>query len=203
MKKYSKYILLSVFVFVLFLLGGLIADKYILQDKIIRFHVVANSDCEEDQNNKLAVRDAVLEYLNNLLDGCISTEQAKMYLFEKTNEIESLVNETLIDLNANYSGKVLLKEEGFNLREYDTFTLPSGIYTALKIELGKADGKNWWCVAFPTLCLASTVDGFQKSAVEAGIDEDLADTLSKNDEYNIRFFLLDCIGKLEKMLHLF
>ncbi len=201
MRKIFKTVYLPVFALVLFLLGGLLADRFELQDKLIRLHVVANSNSEIDQSNKLAVRDAVLEYLNHHLSEVTTAEQAKDFLNNKTDEIESVVNEALVQLNARYTGKVSLQKEEFDTRIYDTFTLPSGIYTALRVDLGEADGKNWWCVAFPSLCIPATSDGFQQAAIQAGMNDSLMDTVANNGEYTIRFFFLECIGRLENFLH--
>lgn len=202
MRKILKAVCIPAFALILFFLGGLLADKYFLQDRLIRLHVVANSNSETDQFNKLAVRDAVLEYLDNYLPEITTSEQVKEILQSKTDEIESVVNEALVMLKAGYSGKVSLKKEVFDMRVYDTFTLPSGVYTALKIELGDAEGKNWWCVAFPSLCLPATSAGFEEAAIQAGMDDSLVNTVSSDGEYHIRFFFLECIGKLENFLHL-
>lgn len=200
MRKFLKSIILFCFAATLFFIGGLLADHYVLQDKLIRLHVVGNSNSTIDQSYKLAVRDTVLDYLNSEMCNISSTDDAREYLLKNTTEIEQLVNNKLAQLNSGYSGCVSLQQEAFDMRAYDTFTLPSGVYTALKVELGEANGKNWWCVAFPSLCIPKTSEEFLQAAVEAGIGEDLADTVSNNGEYSIRFFFLECMGKLEKFL---
>jgi len=202
MRKFLKAACIVVFALVLFFLGEVLADKQALQENLIRLHIVANSDSEPDQSDKMAVRDAVLDYLDEYLPDITTVEQAKAFLQSKTDEIESVVNSALVQLKAGYSGKVFIQKEAFDTRAYDTFTLPSGVYTALKIELGEAEGRNWWCVAFPSLCVPATADGFEQTAIQAGMDDSLVNTVSNDGEYHIRFFFLECIGRLENFLHL-
>ena len=91
-----------------------------------------------------------------------------------------------------------LQKEVFDTRVYDTFTLPAGVYEALRITIGSGEGKNWWCVVFPTLCVPATSEGFEDVAAGAGFPESL--TKSLEGEYEIRFYLLDLLGKLEGYL---
>ena len=200
MRKLGKLLLISIALFCTFILGCLIADNQSLQENLIRLHVVANSDDTIDQENKLAVRDAVISYLEEKTAGIATVSEAKAFLEKNLTQIESVVNKKLETIGAQYRGKVTLAKEKFSKRVYDTFCLPSGIYNSLKIELGKGDGKNWWCVAFPALCFPKTEESFRGAAIEAGLQETLVDTIS-NDDYKIRFFLLDCLGKIENFLY--
>ena len=96
--------------------------------------------------------------------------------------------------------KVTLSTEYYDTRLYDTFKLPAGVYDSLKITIGEHKGKNWWCVVFPSLCLPATTDSFESVAVSAGFDSRLANTLSENRKFEIRFFLLDFLGRIEKVV---
>ena len=86
------------------------------------------------------------------------------------------------------------------MRQYDTFALPSGVYESLRISIGEAQGKNWWCVVFPSLCMPAVGENFSDAAAGAGFDDGLTNTLQQKKGYEIRFFLLDWLGWLENLL---
>ena len=175
---------------------GVIRDRSFLDRELIRFHVVANSDSDEDQKIKLQVRDAVLESLQSGMAQVSNVDQAKAYLQENLPKIENIANETLQKAGVDSGAVVSLCREWFDFREYDTFTLPAGVYESLRIVIGEGQGRNWWCVAFPELCLSATVEGFSKTAETAGMSQNLTQTLSRNEEHPIRFFFLDALGRV-------
>ena len=179
----------------------LLADKQTLQKELIRLHVVAASDSQEDQALKLRVRDAVVESLQKDMANIGDMEQAKAYLQENLPKIEALANRVLRTAGCPDVATVSLQVEEFATRYYDTFTLPAGIYEALRITIGEGAGQNWWCVVFPTLCLGATVEEFEETAHCAGFSDGLTGTLTGEDGYEIRFFFLDALGKLENFLH--
>lgn len=197
MRKILKFIGLTSIFLVLFYAGSLLSDKQTLRNDVIRLHVIADSDSEEDQSIKLTVRDAVIAYIQDDISILTDAQEAKKYLARRLSALEDVANETLHAHGSKDHAKVYLTREAFGIREYDTFSLPSGVYDSLRIEIGSAAGKNWWCVVFPSLCLPTTQEGFTDTAVAAGFDDALADTLSGSNGYELRFFFLDCIGKLE------
>ena len=169
----------------------LIADRETLNQELIRFHVVAQSDSEEDQAVKLQVRDAVLNAIREDLNSLTDVDAARVYLREQLPKIQQIANDTLELAGFQPEAVVSLCREAFDTRKYDTFTLPAGVYETLRIVIGDGAGHNWWCVAFPSLCLTATSEEFESAAVGAGFSEDLADTLSGSETYEVRFFLLD------------
>lgn len=177
--------------------GTLLADRQRLNEELIRLHVVANSDSREDQEVKLRVRDAVIESLEADLKSLGDVEQAKAYLQENLPKIQAVANQTL--KKAGYSGDavVSLCKEAFDTRDYDTFSLPAGIYEALRIVIGEGEGHNWWCVVFPTLCVPATTEGFADTAAGAGFPDSLTGALTGEEEYQVRFYLLDALGRME------
>ena len=181
--------------------GTLIADRQRLREELIRLHVVANSDSEEDQSLKLRVRDAVVESLQQGMADMTDTEQAKAYLQENLPKIENLANQVLAQAGCSDTAQVSLMLEEFNTRIYDTFTLPAGIYESLRIIIGEGEGRNWWCVVFPSLCIPATSEGFEDTAAGAGFPESLTGALEGEAGYEVRFFLLDALGSLENLLH--
>ena len=200
MRKLKKR-LAACLLFVLCVWGGaLLADRNKLNQELIRLHVVANSDSREDQQIKLKVRDAIQESLRKDLSAISDTEQAYAYIQKSLPKLRNIANGVLVCAGVEPDAVVDLCKEAFNVRVYDTFQLPSGVYNALRITIGEGQGKNWWCVVFPTLCEPATAAGFDEAAVEAGMSQELTNTLSGEKGYEIRFFLLDAMGKLENML---
>ena len=178
----------------------LISDKISLSRELIRFHVVANSDSQEDQSMKLTVRDAVLNSIQADLQAISDIENAKEYLQNSLPKIQILVDQTLMEMGFQGPSVVSFCKEQFDVRHYDTFSLPAGVYESLRIVIGEGKGKNWWCVSFPTLCLPATVSEFRDVAVGAGFSDSLVRTLSGDEAYEIRFFFLDQLGILENIL---
>lgn len=177
--------------------GAVLADRERLNDELIRLHVVANSDSEEDQQIKLQIRDVVVDSLREDLARVADVGEAKAYLQENLPKLQQLVEDTLEKAGFHGGAVVTLCKEAFDTRYYDTFTLPAGVYQALRITIGEGEGHNWWCVAFPTLCLPATTEGFEAEAAGAGFSNALTGALTGQEEYQIRFFLLDVLGKVE------
>ena len=178
---------------------GILHDRKMLNDNLIRLHVVANSDMLQDQNIKLQVKDAVVESLKEDLAGISDISEARQYLSENLPRIQQTVNTVLEKSGIENRSTVTLCRERFDTRYYDTFALPAGVYESLRIVIGNGDGHNWWCVAFPSLCLPSSRTEFEDAAVEAGFSETLSSTLAEDGDFEVRFFLLDQIGRLENI----
>lgn len=179
----------------------IVFDKQTLRQELIRLHIVAASDSEEDQMLKLRVRDAVVSSLREDLRSVTDTEQARAYLQENLFRIEEVANRALREAGCVDVARASLQLEEFDIRYYDTFTLPAGVYEALRITIGDGEGHNWWCVAFPSLCLGATVEEFEEAAYCAGFSDTLTGTLTGEDTYEVRFFILDALGRLENFLH--
>lgn len=200
MRKICKRICICLLLAALVWGGSVIVDRQKLRSELVRLHVVADSDSEEDQAVKLRVRDAVLESIREELDNLTDAEQARAYLRENLPRIEAVANQTLRALGCTDTAVVTLTAESFAARVYDTFTLPAGIYDALRITIGSGEGRNWWCVAFPSLCVPATGEGFEEAACGAGFSEPLTGALEGKEGYEIRFFLLDLLGRAEIFL---
>ncbi len=179
----------------------LIRDRNLLREELIRLHVVAASDSQEDQALKLRVRDAVVESLQREMANLTDAEQAKAYLQRNLSKIEAVANRALREAGCDDKVTVQLCVEEFSKRVYDTFTLPAGLYEALRIVIGDGAGKNWWCVVFPSLCLPATSEGFEDTAACAGFPDALTAALEGKDGYEIRFFLMELLGRMENLLH--
>lgn len=200
MGKVLNRIGMCAFLAVFFLCGTLISDKQRLQQEMIRLHVVANSDTVEDQQYKLMVKDAVTSSLQMDLQNMMDVDQAKQYLQEKLPYIQSLAEDTLRTMGCTDGVTVSLCREAFDKRVYDTFSLPAGVYNALRIVIGEGGGKNWWCVVFPAFCVQTVSGSFETAAAGAGFPETLSGTLTEETGYELRFAVLDAMGKLENIL---
>ena len=170
-----------------------------LYDSVIRIHVLANSDSPKDQENKLAVRDSILEFANENFTIGTTREEAKTELEQYITVLEEISRETLSDLGSHQRVKVTIGEEYYPTREYETLSLPAGKYLSLRVQIGEAKGQNWWCVLFPPLCLSSSVDT-EDALTGAGMDEDNVSTVIGNDGFRVRFKILELFGKAKKAL---
>lgn len=157
----------------LFLLSGVLALKTQdqLADKVVRLHVLANSDSEEDQTLKLKVRDAVLERATELLEQSADRREAEVMLRLHLPELEAIAAAEIAANGYDYAVSAELEDTAFPRKEYDGFALPAGDYLALRILIGEAEGQNWWCVVFPPLCTAASSD-VPAAALAAGFSEE-------------------------------
>lgn len=130
-----------------------------ISEKLIRFHVIANSDREEDQTLKLKVRDEVLKYIQPKLKDSKSIEQSREILKNEDKKILDIANEVIKANGYNYNTESTLSKEYFPVKTYGNITLPQGEYEAYRIIIGTGEGKNWWCVMFPPICFVDITKG--------------------------------------------
>lgn len=180
--KYSILIL-----FLLFLYITISAFSYVnavsndLANSVFRLHVIANSDSEEDQNLKYIVRDNVLKYMNEICKDVDSKEEAIQIAQNHKEEFRSIALATIKDNGYNYDVSVEIGNFSFPTKTYGDISLPSGYYDALRIKIGEANGKNWWCVMFPPLCFVD---------VSSGVVPDNSKEIMKKDLSNEEFSLI-------------
>ena len=197
MRKMGRRVLFCLVLAATVWFAGILADRNRLNEELIRLHVVAASDSAEDQAIKLQVRDAVLEGLQQSMRDITDVDAAKAYLRENLPKVTALANEALQAAGCDGDAVVTFCKETFDKRIYDTFTLPAGIYESLRIVIGEGEGKNWWCVVFPEFCIPAAGTEFEDVAAGAGFSDSLTGALTGEEPYEIRFFLLDLLGKLE------
>lgn len=171
-----------------------------LADRVVRLHVLANSDTEEDQALKLLVRDAVLERTTALLEQTGSRAEAEALLRESLPELEAIAEETVRANGDSYEVTAELEDASFPTKDYDGFSLPAGEYLALRIRIGAGAGQNWWCVVFPPLCAQSTED-LSQTAMAAGLSDDDVGLITEEDQgYVLRFKSIELWESLKTML---
>lgn len=163
--------------------AGFDAKAQTLRENLLRLHIIAASDSDADQNLKLKVRDAILEECSYCFEGCENLESALYKAEENLGRIEQVAQNTILENGFDYDVAVSISDSFFSTRVYDDFTLPAGVYKALKVELGKARGKNWWCVVFPAVCLPSASSAQLSDAVR----EESAEIAEHSNKYIFRF----------------
>ena len=155
-----------------------------LARKTVRLHVIANSDEAADQEQKLRVRDGVLACVSGLTADCETADDARKCIAAHLPEIAEAAQHVLA--GSGYDVTVSLGPETYGTRDYASFSLPAGTYPSLRVQIGEAAGKNWWCVVFPTLCTAATSDEAELQAAAGGFDEDEAAWITEEQpEYRI------------------
>ena len=163
-----------------------IRSQQALADKVVRLHVLANSDSQADQDLKLQVRDAILDQAETILREAHDRREAEVALRQALPELQRLAGEAVAA--AGYDYPVTAEQTGtvFPTREYDSFTLPAGEYLALRVVIGAGEGHNWWCVVFPPLCAETTTDVAQ-TAMAAGLDQSDVGLLTEQGGYVLKF----------------
>ena len=166
--------------------------QQVLAGKLVRLHVIAASDADEAQAVKLQVRDAVLAYLEPKLADVTDVDAAQEIIAANLDGVAQAARTVTPD-----TVTVTLGPERYPTREYETFSLPAGVYTSLRVTLGAGEGHNWWCVIFPPLCMESSLSD---RAVETLSDDDVKLITEDGDDYVLRFRLLELWGKLTERL---
>lgn len=168
-------------------------EQSALASKIIRLHVIAESDAQEDQALKLAVRDSVLKAAAPLLEGAPDAAAAEAILNESLPLLEAAAADTVRAQGFDCGVAATLSQERYPTREYETFALPAGRYTSLRIVLGEGAGKNWWCVIYPELCLDAASEPITDVTGLTG--EDVALISEADEGYVLKFKILEIWGK--------
>ena len=167
------------------------AEQHSLSQKLIRLHVIAASDSEEDQGAKLRVRDAVLASLPS--DGWKDQSQAEQEIRALLPDLTQAASEELRSMGMDHTVKAELKLELYPTRYYDTFSLPAGEYLSLRIIIGEGQGKNWWCVVYPALCFGIPTE----DAAAAGFsDEEISLITEDTASVRLRFRLLEILCRV-------
>ena len=154
-----------------------------VREDTIRLHVLANSDTIEDQLLKLDVRDAILAALPATVTQAETPQQAARALQNALPALQAAANKTLLAAHSGQPAAVRLEQFDFAAKDYGTFALPAGSYTALRVELGKAQGHNWFCVLYPALCVSGATAEYPTEAENALVF----------GKYEVRFALLDAL----------
>ena len=195
--KNPKLKMICILTFLLIIYTGICAISYAtstssdISNSVFRLHVIANSDSTEDQNLKYKVRDALLDYMNNICTNCKSKNEAIELVQIHQNEFKQVALDTIQKEGYNYDVKIEIGNFEFPTKQYGDISLPAGFYDALKVEIGEAKGKNWWCVMFPSLCFVDISSGIVPEESKEDLQNVLSDEeyslISDNQDYGIKF----------------
>ena len=192
----KKLTVATVCVLVIFLFLGLLPThgEEGLYDKVLRLHVLANSDSDEDQALKLLVRDRIVAFCGEELADCQDLADAEARLLALREALEHVASETVTEAGYDYPVSVTLRKEIYPRKRYDSLCFPSGEYLSLRISIGAGEGQNWWCVLFPPLCLSAATKNEQENMfIEAGFTPNQYKIITESDKtaYKIKFKCLE------------
>lgn len=163
-----------------------------LAEEVLRFHVLANSDSEEDQQLKMKVKEAVIAYMKRELPNAESVEETKDWTGSHEKELEEVAGRVISEEGYTYPVKAELTESYFPQKTYGDVTFPAGEYEALRIEIGKAKGHNWWCVLYPNLCFVDATNAVvpkkSKQKLKSVLDEEEYEMVTATSKFKIRWF---------------
>lgn len=201
--KNSKLKNVCLLLFLLFIYVSISAYSYVnavssdLSNGVFRLHVIANSDTDEDQNLKYIVRDNLLNYMNTICKNCTTKQEAISLVNENKENFYDIAKQTITNLGYDYDVKINIGNFYFPTKNYGDISLPAGDYDALRVEIGEAKGKNWWCVMFPSLCFidvsSGIVDNESKGLLEDNLSSESYNIISDNKEgeFKIKFKLIE------------
>lgn len=183
MKIFEKSLLCSFLLALLFNFASFQTKCENLSEKVLRVHILANSDSKEDQDLKLKVRDKILEYAKKEFISAQNKEDAIILSENSLDKIKNVAQSEIKNLGYDYPAKVEIVNMHFNTRQYGDITLPAGNYDALRVIIGSGKGKNWWCVMFPSICIGSSED----NKADMVFNEEERDIIENEEKYEFKF----------------
>ena len=167
-----------------------------IKKDVLRLHIIANSNSTFDQRLKIKVRDEILKSGYDVFCGNETLEQAKAKIASNLDNIRKIAKNTLAENGCDYQVKVEFEKTFFETRCYKNFTMPAGVYEAVRVVIGSGEGHNWWCVMFPPMCLSASDD------IEdiKSLSEEEKQLILSNPEYEVRFKFIEIYEKAKKYL---
>lgn len=203
-KKMVWYILVSLNVMLMLLLGIQYEKQCRMQqsiaEKVLRFHVLANSDSESDQKLKLKVRDAVGAQMAEVLSDAESLAECEELVTANMDAIEQTAERVIAQEGYTYTVDAFLQEVSFPVKTYGEYTFPAGEYEALELVIGEGEGHNWWCVMYPNMCFSGSVyevvDETAKRELQEVLSEEEYETILSSGDYEVEFKYLTFFNEL-------
>lgn len=176
-----------------------ISDARAVSDGVLRLHILADSDSDEEQSLKLLLRDEILSRYSKELSQLTSVDEAIAYFESRLGELDAFCERVLCEAGSSHGVSVSLCREYYPTRAYDGFDLPAGEYTSLRVNIGSGAGQNWFCMVYPPLCVSSSEA--DEAFVAAGFSESQVRLLTENEEgYTLRFKVVEVVSEcLEKL----
>ena len=172
-----------------------------IQNSVFRLHVIANSDSDEDQNLKYIVRDSILNYINTISENSHSKDDVIQLAKENLDAIKNIAQQTIYQNGYSYEVSVDIGNFAFPTKTYGDISFPAGFYDALKVQIGEAQGQNWWCVMFPPLCFVDVTSGIvpddSKENIKNNLSQEEYNLLSENTpDINFKFRIVEMIQNI-------
>lgn len=184
--------LFMIFTLSLSILQPIIASSENISNKVLRLHILANSDSTEDQNLKLTVKEYFLDNTKDLFNG--KTLEENINIAKKNIDyMEKICNDCIEQNGYDYKATVNIDKEFFETRVYDDFTLPAGVYNSIKIQIGQGTGHNWWCIVFPSVCLSACTESMSDY-----LTEDEMELVTSG--YTPKFKIIEIYEKIKKQV---
>ena len=197
MKLFVKSVCIAFVLTVLYSVIPFQAECTNISNEVFRLHILASSDSDYDQNVKLSVRDKVLEYTESLFQNAKSKEDAEQVISQNLPAITEVAQNEVYRSGSNDKVKAEITNMYFTTRHYDSYTLPSGMYDALRITIGEGKGHNWWCVMYPSLCIYSEENRDEKAKE---VFDDAQYDIVKNEKYEYKFKIVEIFEKCSNFL---
>ncbi len=189
--------IVGVFTFALLSIFSFAAKCGNIRTEVLRLHVIANSDTEADQNLKLQIRDRLLTEGADIFNGSVTADEARDKILPEKERLEAAATEVARENGYDYDIKLNVTEEYFDTRVYENFTLPAGKYNAVKVIIGSGEGKNWWCVMFPPLCLPAAEEKAETAEADINMVFSSSETklVESSPKFEIRFKIVELYEK--------
>ena len=193
----KKILILSICICLLFIMLSVmpVHGETEIYDGVLRLHVIANSNSEQDQTLKLDVRDGIIEITKELTANCDSLEQTSITVSENLSAIAEEAQRIVRSKGYNYDVEVRIGREEYPRKTYASLCFPAGEYLSLQVRIGDAAGQNWWCVLFPPLCLDAASESNEDAFISVGFTPEQYKVITETDspKYKARFKLLEVI----------
>lgn len=196
LKMFEKSLILGLVLVLIFSTVTFFMQCGEIRQEVLRLHVLANSDSERDQILKLKVRDRILAESETLLCGFDTKLQALDAINQNLDYLQQAATDELQKNGCEDSVKIEIADTYFETREYENVTLPAGVYEAVKIQIGKAQGKNWWCVMFPQLCVPSVTS---RDDIEDVLSDDQVQIVENRKRYKVGFWLVETVENVKNL----
>lgn len=200
--KICKRILIILILFLSYILTSLFfysdAVTNNISKNVFRLHVIANSNSEEDQDLKYKVRDELIKYMKSISSNISTKDEALTLVNNNLDTFQAIASNVIIENGFDYPVKIEVGNFDFPTKTYGDISLPAGFYDALKVEIGEAQGRNWWCVMFPSLCFVDVSNGIvpeeSKENLQSNLDYEDYNLISSDEaEYKIKFKLVEIL----------
>ncbi len=197
LKRFEVSIAIAVVTSVIFSVISFADTAEEIRGDVLRLHVIAASDSEEDQKLKLEVRDAVLDAGAEIFDGSVNVKNAVAKISPQINILTESARKVIKEHGFDYSVEITVDEEYFTTRTYETVTLPAGEYLSLVVRIGEGEGKNWWCVMFPPMCLSAADE---EDVLKSVLSDDEIKLVSSSPKFEPRFKIIEIFENIKNRI---